>query len=339
MPAPLPVLHPSAWLAPVMAADPQWRIAFSPSQQAEIRAALESARARGHRLVDIGIDTFPLPGLTRLLAEVGQELYCGRGFVLLRGFPVSGLSIEDAELMFCGLCVHLGMPVSQNARKEFFAQITDNGPPSNGFARGYATNREARFHIDLTDVVGLLCLRQAKAGGISRIASSITILNAMIAERPDLLPILMAGFQWDRRYENAPDESPIGPKIPVFSACNGVWTCRYNRSFIESAFRRQNQAVPALAVEAFDFIDAAALRPENMLEMDFQPGDIQLLSNDTVLHARTEFQDHPEPDRKRLLLRAWLQMANPRPLANSETLRHAFVQYGQLGRALKELAA
>lgn len=333
----LPVIHPSAWLAPVMEVDPEWRITLTPTQQSEILAALANVKNSGLGLVDIDVNTFRLPGLKRLLEEVGTELRNGRGFVLLRSFPVDGLSVEDAELAYCGLCVHLGTPVSQNAAREYFAHITDKGTLPNGFARGYATNRDAKFHIDLTDVVGLLCLRQAREGGISRIASSISVLNALITERADLLPVLLEGFPWDRRDETAPKEAPIGPRIPVFSEKDGLWACRYNRNFIESAYRRQNSAIPTIVSEAFDFMDAAAGRPEHMLEMDFQPGDIQLLSNDTVLHARTEFLDHPEPERKRMLLRAWLQMEPPRPLADPDILRDAFVRYGYLGRTMKEL--
>lgn len=336
MPKTLPVTHPSAWLAPAMEVDSAWKITLTPPQQSEILVALANVKNSGLGLVDIDVNTFRLPGLKRLLEEVGTELRNGRGFVLLRGFPVDGLSLEDAELAYCGLCVHLGTPVSQNAAREYFAHITDKGTQPNGFARGYATNRDAKFHIDLTDVVGLLCLRQAREGGISRIASSISVLNALITERADLLPVLLEGFPWDRRDENAPEEAPIGPRIPVFSEKDGLWACRYNRNFIESAFRRQNSAIPTIVSEAFDFMDAAAGRPEHMLEMDFQPGDIQFLSNDTVLHARTEFLDHPEPERKRMLLRAWLQMETPRPLADPDILRDAFVRYGYLGRTMKE---
>lgn len=333
-----PINHASAWLGPDMAADVNWRVMFSPVQQAEIRAALAHTRARQLRLADITVNTFPLPGSAQLLREVGDTLRGGRGFVLLRGFPIKGLSVADAELAYCGLCLHLGMPVTQNAGKEFFAHITDKGPKTSELARGYATAREARFHIDLTDVVGLLCLRQAKEGGVSRIASSISVLNAVIRERPDLLPILLEGFPWDRRDEHGPQESPVGPRIPLFSESKGLWACRYNRSFIESAFRRSGVAVPQQASEAFDFLDAVTLRPEHVLEMDFQPGDIQLLSNDTTLHARTAFVDYPEADRKRLLLRAWLQMEPARELSNPALLRDAFVRYGNLGRTITEVA-
>ena len=160
----------------------------------------------------------------------------------------------------------------------------------------------------------------------------------MMRERPDLLPILLAGFPWDRRDEHGEGEAPIGPRLPIFSERDGLWACRYNRGFIEAAYRRRGEAMPAAAIAALDFVDAVAARPEHVLEMDFQPGDIQLLSNDTILHARTAFVDYPDADRKRLLLRVWLQMAMPRPLADPALLREAFVRYGNLGRTIGEIA-
>jgi len=187
------------------------------------------------------------------------------------------------------------------------------------------------------DIVGLLCLRQAKEGGRSRISSSLSVLDAVRRERHDVLPMLGKGMPWNRRDEHGAGESSMGPRMPVFSEHDGQWACRYNRGFIEAPWRRRGEAVPTDVTEALDFIDAAAARPEHVLEMDFQPGDIQLLSNDTILHARTAFTDYPEVERKRLLLRIWLHMRDPRPLADPALLRTAFGRYGNLGRTIDEI--
>ena len=50
--------------------------------------------------------------------------------------------------------------------------------------------------------------------------------------------------------------------------------------------------------------------------MTFERGDIQLLSNHSILHARDEFEDFDEPERKRRLLRVWLNFLDGRPLAD-----------------------
>ncbi len=336
---PRPIVHPSAWLGPDMVRDRGWVVSLDAGQRDEIVDALHRIGRARTPLAAITPASFPLSRCAPLLREVRHALRDGRGFVLVRGFPIEELGVTEAELAYFAFCQHLGVPVTQNAQREVVVHITDKGPRRDPLARGYATASESKFHIDLTDVVGLLCLRQAKEGGVSRIASSVSVLNAVLRERPDLLPLLRAGFPWDRRDEHGEGEAPIGPPMPVFSECDGLWACRYNRGFIEAAWRRRGEAIPAAVTEALDFIDAAAARPEHVLEMDFRPGDVQLLSNDTILHARTAFVDHPESERKRLLLRIWLQMREPRPLADPALLRDVFVRYGNLGRTPNEMVA
>ena len=53
---------------------------------------------------------------------------------------------------------------------------------------------------------------------------------------------------------------------------------------------------------------------ELALTMAFEPGDIQLLNNHLIYHARTRYDDYEEPERKRLLLRLWLAVPGSRPL-------------------------
>ena len=48
--------------------------------------------------------------------------------------------------------------------------------------------------------------------------------------------------------------------------------------------------------------------------MDLEPGDVQLLSNHTVLHARTDYEDYSEPELKRHLLRLWISLPSRAPL-------------------------
>ena len=48
--------------------------------------------------------------------------------------------------------------------------------------------------------------------------------------------------------------------------------------------------------------------------IEFKPGDIQLIQNHVILHDRTDYEDWPEPERKRHLLRLWLCPPNGRPL-------------------------
>ena len=55
-----------------------------------------------------------------------------------------------------------------------------------------------------------------------------------------------------------------------------------------------------------DLYDEIAASTEFHVDMALEPGDVQLLSNHTVIHARTDYQDHPDPALKRHLLRLWV---------------------------------
>ena len=59
------------------------------------------------------------------------------------------------------------------------------------------TNQRQGFHCDGSDLVGLLCLKPAKTGGQSKIASSMAVYNQMLASRPDLVEVLRQPFAWD----------------------------------------------------------------------------------------------------------------------------------------------
>ena len=66
----------------------------------------------------------------------------------------------------------------------------------------------------------------------------------------------------------------------------------------------------------FDAIQLhGAESPEFCLTMDFRPGDIQFLNNYAIIHTRTAFRDEPDPDKRRLLLRLWLNLYHGRALA------------------------
>jgi alpha-ketoglutarate-dependent taurine dioxygenase len=43
-----------------------------------------------------------------------------------------------------------------------------------------------------------------------------------------------------------------------------------------------------------------------MLAMDLRAGDMQFVNNHVTLHSRTQYADHPEPARRRDLIRLWL---------------------------------
>src|ERR1043166_7026028 len=216
---------------------------------------------------------------------------------------------------FLTIGAHLGNLRMQNADGHLLGHVRDLGRSSDDpNTRIYQTRERQTHHTDSCDVVGLMCLQRAKSGGLSSLVSSTTIFNEMRERRPDLLAVLLQPIETDRRGE-VPEGSKPYFNIPVFNYHAGLVSAVYQRQYIESA--RRFPDVPPLTplqIEALDLFDELANDPKLHLLMELEPGDIQLVHSHTILHDRTAFQDFPEPERKRHLLRLWLAPPNARPL-------------------------
>jgi hypothetical protein len=301
-------VHPSAWRGPELAARDDWIIHLTPDDVAEMETALAAVKARGIGIPALGQEDFPLPRLAPKIATILHEMQHGLGFVLVRGLPVQRYSKGDAALIYWGLGMHLGSAAAQNAQGDMLGHVRDLGADwkTDMKARGYQTRSHLPFHNDSTDVVGLLCLHQAKSGGESRIVSSTAIHNHLLAERPDLWAVLCQDFCVDRRGEETAGQKPYYV-TPCFNWLNGRLFIRYNRNYIETAQRfPEVPRLSALQKEALETMDGLCNDPRFYLDMLMEPGDMQFICNYVVLHSRTDYEDWPEPQRKRHLLRLWL---------------------------------
>lgn len=327
------ITTPDAWTGPAIQQDPAWICRLDAADIAEIDAALAQVKRSSTRIPFPSRD-FPLPGLRQKLDGILDEIENGRGFKLIRGIPRQRYSDEDCELIYWGITSHFGTPVSQNARGHLLGHVRDEGRViSDPNARAYQTSQRMDFHTDMLpiDVLGLFCLRTAKAGGASKLTSALTIHNVLREERPDLLDALYGLFHLDWRGEEPPGEQPWF-SIPMFSDCRGKITARIcSLVYYESAARFGEQYRPtAIQREALLAVQEIANRPELMLTMDFQEGDIQLINNHTMMHAREAYEDYPEPERQRHLLRMWIAVPDSRrrPLADALADRYRWVQRG-----------
>jgi hypothetical protein len=327
------IAGPGAWIGSAIQHDKSWICRFDPAELAEIDDALAHARKIGAR-IPFASDTFPLPRLGSRLDAILDEVENGRGFALLRGIPRARYTDEECELVYWGLGVHFGTPVSQNARGHLLGHVRDEGRIiADPNARAYQTNQRMDFHTDMlpVDVLGLFCLRAAKSGGASKLVSALTIHNVLRAERPDLLEVLYGAFHVDWRGEEPAGEKPWFT-LPMFSERDGKVTARIvSLPYYDSAARHGDEYRPsAIQREALEMVQGIANRPELMLTMDFQEGDIQLINNHTLLHAREAYEDHPEPGRERHLLRMWIAVddARRRPLADALAGRYRWVREG-----------
>jgi hypothetical protein len=325
----------SAWTGAELRTRPHtWTYTLSAAEVQEIQAATAGVISQGIDIADITRAAFPLPTFGRTLEALKQDITTGRGFVLIRGLPVDGRPILDSAVAYCGIGSYFGNMRSQNAKGHLLGHVRDLGGPTtleDPTVRAYHTAERQMFHTDGSDIVGLLCLKQARTGGLSSIVSSMSIYNRMATERPDLVRRLFAPMPFDRRGE-VPEGALPYYLIPVITDCGGYLSIGYTRRNINSSQRHPDAPrLTAQDYEALDMFDDLANDADLRLDMVLQPGDMQFLYNHTILHDRTAYEDWPDEDRKRHLLRLWLATPGDRPLDPVLAQRFGSVEVGNRG--------
>lgn len=327
------IIGPSAWVGPEIEDESFWIRTLDARARDEIDEALRQVEARG-LTIPFQKEDFPLASTEELLAEIPAILEGGHGFVLVRGIDRSRYTAAQCELIYWGIGVHLGTPISQNTRGHLLGHVRNEGKSfDDPNVRGYQTRAKMDFHADQlpVDVLGLFCIRAAKSGGSSALVSVGAVHNAILEQRPDLLEVLYQPFNLDWRGEEPSGEQPWYTS-PMFSLCDGKVTSRVtSRQYFNSVTRYGDElALSNHQQQALDFVQEVANRPELRLSMMMQEGDMQFLNNHSILHARTEFEDYEEEDLKRHLLRMWIAFApeHRRPLADELQDRYHYVEIG-----------
>ena len=320
-----PAARPEAWRGSDIMQSTEWIVPVSSRAADEVEAALRSVERRGLSWPGFGREDFPLPTFSRDLANVLDQLENGRGFVLLRGFPVERYTLPELRNLYWGLGAHLGHARYQNAHGELIGEVRDEyrlygevkeAPADPSLGRSSRSKARSsgplRFHTDRCDVVTLLCVRPARAGGASRIVSAVSVAEAIRARRPDLHALLCQDYWRSRQGEEAGGERQVYA-MPLFAEHGGKFTSQYSRTFVEAA--QKLPGVPPLTPAQNEALDLhAAVCEELSFTMELRSGDLQLLNNHVTYHGRTAYEDADGLDRDRLLLRLWISPPNSRTL-------------------------
>lgn len=308
-----PITGRTAWKAADWKDDERWIWRLPEAGVRDILAALEDVERRGLAVTQIRREDFPLPSIEADLVRLAEEVEEGRGFQLLRGVPVADLSYEQLKKLYWGLGLHFGRPVEQTKDGDWFIDVRNEGKAYDQNMRGYHSNAALEFHSDGANTVVLLCINKAVEGGLSALVSSAAIHNALLAEDRALLAPLYEGFPQDRRGAEPEGEPRLSPwKLPVFSFTNGRFNCVYSRPGAEWGLKLMGRDLTAEEKRALDRFDEISRDPAYRFDMAFEPGDMQLVNNFTVLHSRTAFVDHDDPAKRRHLLRLWLDAPHSR---------------------------
>ena len=305
--------HPSAWKSSDFASMDDYSIDLEAKHIRALDAALVRVRERGLEVEAITRHDFLLPDVQDLIDEVRDQLLDGTGFVMIRGWPVDDYPVEDVGIMYYGFGTHFGKSASQSVMGDRLGYVADHSH-EDPYERAYRNKYALALHTDLNDLIGMLNIRQAGAGGQSQYASAIAVHNEMLATRPDLLPPLYEGFYYHRRGEEAPGQPAVTPhKVPIFSTVDGVLSCRYVDSYMPAAAVELGIELPPELLEGIACFEEIAAREDFKLDIVVEPGEMTFINNLITMHGRSAFDTHAaEPGNARLFLRLWLDVEGDR---------------------------
>ncbi|MBU62801.1 MAG: hypothetical protein CMI26_09895 [Opitutae bacterium] len=318
--------HLSAWSCSDNGVPEGWLKTWSKAELTELSSL--------GREVDVGCPDGSLLGLK--MKGIGNELETGSGVVLLKGLPTEKFGegakgFEKARELFSVMASQVGTPVSQSASGDLMLSVRNEAfGKDDSRTRGPNTNRKLSFHTDRCDVIAFLCLRQARKGGENELVSSPALYEVIREERPDLLSILMQPFPYKRHVVDKGNALPYCEQ-PIFSFCEGHFAGSFLRVLIDRADADPN--CPSLSEEqreALDFLEETAEREDLRVRFRQEPGDVLFLNNWVTFHRRAAFEDWPELERRRHLLRVWLSMPNSRPLEAGFKANFGSVEAGSI---------
>src|SRR5262245_39354027 len=306
-----------AWKGPQLDWEREALYRLTDADVAEIDAALATLKRAGEfDFPEITTANFPLPTVGRTMARLKDQLRLGRGFALLRGLPRERWSQDDLARIYFGLGAHLGRAQPQSWHGELLAHVVDISDIEKNPC-GYRAGGRQNMHTDSCDVVALMCIRAAKSGGKSRIASAVAVHDALLASRPDLAARQYRGFRLRRTDQDAQYGTGMvvsEREIPLW--CRGPdGLCSYQMAYYaRNAVARGDATMDAAGEEALVEVEKLASSPEYYLDMSIGEGDIQFLNNRVIVHGRADYEDWPELERRRHMMRLWLRIPDWPPL-------------------------
>ena len=333
---------PSAWEIEDLKSTDDWCFEIDESDGILLRDSIKSLFEQDRDLFSYSPCEFNFGSSWEHIEKAVAEAHHGKGISIVRGLPREDLSQDEFRLLSWAIGLKAGVARPQGLASQYISAVQDAGTDyraANG--RGYSSNAELDFHVDVADLTILTCYNKAKSGGQSMISSGVTAHNYLTKERPDLAEIAYQHFYFSRQEEQAPDEKPVY-SLPLFEEESGNLFCNWNRNRVQSA---QNiEGVPELSKlqkETMDFLDEILTRPELMYTMYLEPGDMQIINNYRMFHSRTGYLDYENDLKKRCLYRLWLSPPDSIKLPESwkdfyRSVEPSMVRGGIIGQSYDE---
>lgn len=294
--------------------DSDYRVVLPEAARRELLDAAAILRRQPVPMLALRADSLDLPACRATMEQVRAILTDGVRFALLQGLPLDQLSLDDAKALYWILSSMLARPVAQKLDGTMIYDVHDTGRkalPGSG-VRPDKTNIDLQFHNDnsynftMPEFVGLLCVRQAKDGGMSRVMSFATAHNALRERHREVLPRLYQPFWFDRQREYHPGESETF-SAPVFIRNGERLQARLSLHQIRGGYALKGGTMDNETIAALEAVKDVFADVSLQYQFRLQPGDIQYVTNREIGHSRTEFHDFDEAERRRLLVRLWLR--------------------------------
>ena len=246
------------------------------------------------------------------ILEFKKKIFDGFGLFIINGACLKDFSLKEKISIYTLIAEILGELIIQNIKQEKIVEIKDVGKSMQSGGRYHETKEGGSHHTDspqwedVPDYLGLFCVHNAKKGGTNLFLSAYTIHNRILKGRKDLLNILYEKFHFDKRGEFKEGESSTVFE-PIFKFKDGKLYFRYLRNYIDAGHDIQNQPLSESQKEALTYLDNSMLEEDMIMSYDLKPDDMVFSDNHWVVHGRTPFEDHDDPNLKRLMLRTWIK--------------------------------
>ncbi|KAL4757803.1 TauD/TfdA family dioxygenase [Aspergillus foveolatus] len=303
-----------AWNGKTVGEIYDWNYHLTEDDLKEVDQALRHFKALNLPLGLVNQETFPLPKLHDSLRLISREIHLGRGFKVIRGVPVDQYTREEIFITYAGITSHIA-PIRGRQDNSWqgkpadvvLAHITDLSRKVDTRtikAPAYTTEKQV-FHTDAGDVITLFALEEAAEGGQSYLSSSWHVYNELARTRPDLIHTLAE--PWVAEQGGDVVCRPLLYHQPQTTSSPERLIIQYARRGFTGYWGKPRAAtLPPITEAQAEALDALHYLAENSaVALDFHKGDIQVVNNLSIFHARAGFTDSDE--KRRHLVRLWLR--------------------------------
>jgi len=305
---------PRAWHGPDLSED-NFKVDLPANCVTELDAIVEEQRRAPVPTLVLEPQHFQMEACRALMTSARQRLDGGLGFLILDRLPVARWSQQEVIDVYWLLASLLEVPVAQEWKGTMVYDVRWDGQGYTADTRAALTPEGLHMHNDSSmgeapaNYVCLLCLKTAKSGGMSSLASAYAAHNHFLRKHPQLLARLYQPFYRDKQEYQAPDANNW---YPIFAAENGGLRIRFNARVIRRGYQKTGQVLDGDGAAAVDVMDNFLTDPAHRHDFWMEPGQIQILNNRSIVHGRTPYVDYAEPERRRHLVRLWLRAGDRR---------------------------